>query len=128
GLHMIHQVVPQFAAGVGQASRKFGRGGVQQNTNRFQGGGTEEDYFRAKFNGVPAARINHAHAAGFSRFGIENDAVHYAERTQRHAASLPGGRQGRVHAAEIGKRDASSFTRTAVVAGGASFVGLRKYG
>ena len=50
GAHVvIHEVVAEFAAGVGEAVGKFGRGGIQQDARGFERGSADEKDARFEF-------------------------------------------------------------------------------
>src|SRR5262249_38330746 len=61
-----------------------------------------------------------------ARVCIEDHAMHYAERAQSHASRLLGCGQRRIQTAEVGARDASTFTRSAIMAASAIKMILRK--
>src|SRR6266851_6557364 len=69
-----------------------------------------------KFRNRACLRVDNPYAGCSSRAPVKADTVHNAVRAQRHASRLFRRGQGGVQAAEVRSRDASSFTRTAVVA------------
>src|SRR5258708_6704436 len=69
-----------------------------------------------KFQNRARLRVDHAYAGRSPRAPVKANAVHNAIWPERHASRLFCRGQGGVYAAEVRPRDASSFTRTAVVA------------
>ena len=116
---MIHQVVAEFAAAVGEAIGKFRGGGIEQDARGLQRRGAQEKYARLVFGGDLGLRVDHPHAADFSRVGIEDQAVHHAVRPDREFSGFLRRGQRRIQAAEVGRRDAAAMTYAAVVASGA---------
>ncbi len=125
---MIHQVVAEFAARVGEAVRKFGRRGIEQHARGLQSRAAKEKDARLEFKRVLGLRVNDTNAADAPGLGIKIQAVNDAVRANREAAGLLGRGQRGIEAAEIGTRDAAAVARTAVMAGGAPFVNARKNG
>ena len=83
---MVHHVVAQFPAGIGQPVGKFRGGGVEQNAGRLERRGAQEYNPAAKLDGVTRLPVDDPHAGDFPRLGIEHQAVHDAVRTHRHLA------------------------------------------
>src|SRR6266849_5384727 len=117
---VIHEVVAEFAAGVGEAIRKFGSRGIEEHARGLEGRAANKKDAGLEFESAFGLRVNDANAADAAVFRIENQAVDHAVRAHGEAAGfLRGGKRG-TEAAEIRTRDAATVADAAVVGGGAS--------
>src|SRR6266851_2977557 len=125
---VIHEVVAEFAAGVGEAAGKFESRGIEEHARGLEGRAANKKDAGLEFESAFGLRVNDANAADAAGIRIEDQAVHDAVRADGEAAGFLRGGKRRIEAAEIGTRDAAAMANAAIVAGGASLVDAREHG
>src|ERR1700687_2411966 len=125
---VVHQIVPQLAAGAAESIREFRRRRVEKDARRFHRRRIEKDNLCIDVEHLLGVRVDHSHT-GRAAFGwIIDHAMHDAERSQSQAPRFARGGERRVDAAEIRERDASARTVSAEVTLLAPTVVLCKHG
>jgi len=125
---MIHEIVAKFAAAIREPVRKFRRGRVEQDACGFQAPRTQKHQASLELERGLRLSIDYANRGNAPRVRIEAQAVHHTVRPDCEPPGLLGCGQRRIQAAEIRLRDATALAYAAVMAGGATFVHLRKNG
>ena len=121
---MVHDVLAQRPAGVGQAVGPVLALRVEENPGRFERGGTEKYQTGAVLGRLHRDGVDDPNPARSSGGGVVEDAFHHAVGPERHPTSLSGGGQGGSQAAEIGMGDTAPLAGPAIVAGGPAVVVL----
>ena len=119
---VVHQILAQHAARVGQAVGEVGRRRVEQDACRFQGRSPEEDGAGVELKFFVALAVDDAHAGHPPPLRIPDDAGHHAVGPEGQAAGGFRRGQGRVDGAEVAAGAAAAVAGTAVVAGSAALV------
>src|SRR5260370_27749548 len=102
GRVMVEEVVAEFAASVGEAIGKFGSRGIQKDARGVESGSGNEEDARFELESAFGLRVDDANTADAASFGIEDETVNDAVRTNGEAAGFFRGGESRIQAAEIG--------------------------
>src|SRR5260370_41889072 len=98
---MVHEVVAEFAASVGEAIGKFRSRGIQKDARGLQSGSANEEDARFELESAFGLRVDDANTADAASFGIEDETVNDAGRTNGEAAGFFRGGGRRITAPEI---------------------------
>src|SRR2546421_6019716 len=123
---VIHQVVADFAARVGEPGRKPRRFRVQEDLGRAEGRGAEKDQPSGVLARLFRIAVDHAHARRPVRALVVDHAVHDRVGDDGEFAGALGRRQRRAQAREIAAVAAAPGTLVARPAGPAALVRLRE--
>src|SRR6266513_856605 len=123
---VIHQVVADFAARVGEPGRKPRRFRVQQNLGRAEGRGAEKDQTSGVLARLFRIAVDHAHARRPVRALVVDHAVHDRVGDDGEFAGALGRRQRRAQAREVAAVAAAPGALVAGPAGPPALVRLRQ--
>ena len=115
--HVVHQIVPEHAAGIGNAVRMAARRGVQHDPRRLQRRRAQDDD-AAGHLAVVAGQPIHVVDAGTLPLIVGGDVADDGIRDEREPAGGRRGRQRAVRTAVVRAGAAAAAAGAAVVAGG----------
>src|SRR3989454_1027251 len=119
---VVHHVVAQLAARVGQAGREARALRVQQDLRRGEGRGAQENQPPGVVARRLGMRVDHAHAHGAVGPLVVDDAVHDRVGDDTELAGLPRGRQRGAQAREVASVAAATRALVTRLAGAAAVV------
>ena len=125
---VVHEVLAEHAARVGQAVGEVGRRRVEEDARRFKGRSPEEDGARVELQLLVGLAVDYAHAGYASAPRVPDDAGHHAVGAESQAAGRFRRGQGRVDGAEVAAGAAAAVAGAAVVAGAAALVIAGEHG
>ena len=108
---VVHQVVAEHPARIGEAVRHRLRLRVEKDPGRLHGTSAEHDHFRLRLVSPPGPGVDELDPAGLARVPVEQYPVHRCPRPQREIAPSEQRRDDRIECRKPG------CGRTAVVAG-----------
>ena len=122
--HVVHQVVAQHAAGIGQTVGIFAGGRIQQNAGGLECLRAQNDRLAADFLRFLRHTIDVSHAPRLVGAAVHVHMADHGIRNERAVAGFQRVLHRGERAAEVGERAAAAFAGPAIVAGSASVVGL----
>src|SRR5260370_35773112 len=99
---MVHEVVGEFAASVGEAIGKFRSRGIQKDARGLQSGSANEKDARFELESAFGLRVDDANTADAPSLRIEDETVNDAVGTNGEAAGFFRGGESRSQAAGRG--------------------------
>src|SRR5260370_605317 len=85
---VIHQIVAEFSAGIGEAVGEFGSRGIEEHARGLEGRAANEKDAGLELERAFGLRVNDANTADAARIRIETAAVHHAVRAQGETGGL----------------------------------------
>ena len=125
---VVHQIMAESAAGIGQAIGIFARGGVEQDARGLERLRAKDYGFGADLLDLAGEAIDVGDAGGFVRGVVHIDVADDGVGDECAIFGIERVLDGGERAAEIGERDAAAFARAAIVAWEAAVMRLREDG
>ena len=122
------EVMAKHAAGIGEAIRILGRGGIEQDADRFLRLGAENDGARVDFARLAGVAVDVENAAGAVAVRLHEDSVDHGIRNKRAVSGVEGVGDGGEGGIEIGVRHASALAGSAEMAWATAVDGLGEIG
>src|SRR5260370_20279978 len=95
---MVHEVVAEFAASVGEAIGKFRSRGIQKDARGLESGSANEEDARFELESAFGLRVDDANTANTPSLRIEDETVNDAVRTNGETAGFFRGGERRIEA------------------------------